>query len=1273
MKKRISLLLIISILISMMMPVSAKVLKDDVKGHWAEEVISELLFNGVASGYEDDTFLPDKQINIDEFLVFVTRSLGYYIDVAETGYWAQNVLDKAQELGLLSEMMDNCARPITREEACYIITKAYMVAEKTDAIGASDAMAVTSAYTTAVSSAYQAGIISGYEDGSFRPQGNLTRAEACQVIVKGVAYDPDAGLPFEKLVFTPDQVLEENSPWKFYVAGNGENLRSTYAECKISAENDTVVASYDGTAIIPNITWSKSGVKDEGVYLRPEADHLVATKKGNMILEFTAPRGANYKFSFSCHNVGTDVVGGDGAAVSLSFYGPNNDEDLTSVGSFGIPVSKKQPDEVSYSEVVKLRRGQSVAIRFKANIDGYGDKLKMFYKVETTQEEGKIYTNNGKMGLLPVPPAKKLLQSAPYQKDMVWYGVDGGYFTTEYSKEAHTVLKKYIPNLGSIPQAGKPELISEATKWYTEQGIPTFIQLFGYGDVYKYYTETDSWEYGWDGTVAHPTSGVGLANTGHAASKASKGLWDWTERVARSANRSGFGGYGYMDLVWLYTFGIGNATHNPQTIQAFRDALNGVDEGLLLELDGQDVLYHFEDYAKYYFGSMLTPQDLGLNSWDEYSPGTQAEYLAEPDKDWTPWNALRTALMSYTYLRYAQHIANVNQEEGGMSQVLPNPEDAGNAVDELFLCSLKNLDLMTSEFFRDPYYVDGAYSRYDYFTSRQSEQNSLGIVFECGHGGNAGAYYDNPIAWAIVYESTAGSGMDHVEVDFLVQNRTTLANNGTDKFFRDRYQNGISFALGYNHAREDGVKPYQPQFTAVSSRRVNSPWGDEFAVWEWGSAYRGCPEWMLSKEGYIFDGIAEDGIMRLAPEQKLVVYAPDGPNKYHFDYVMERLESGDYQNLMVNAVNFWRIVDEKWNKKTMQELYPQYAFNELADITLSGNITDLKGNIIAENIHAESTKLWTSEEYEPVLMMGDYPVLVKKQVGNGTMYACCLDPNQVKNYDIVATVYTYVFDQLGIEKNWETIETYGELCEGYEDLGVVNAQGGFEKNASVRLYENGDLKVVGVQTPHARYFCKKEDMLSQQTVPYQLKNAKTTVKARLEPNTEYHYVAMPSGMKGAVVTDGDGFAEFSFENTSYEIFYCLPASTENDVKISERAEKLNVWWDSLSWDGNIQVNDTVAPTTVVSVSGKETDGIYSGSVTVKLNASDTENGSGVSMLSYSVDGGDYVNITNRSVIKAGYITETVSVKEPGKHTICYQATDARGNVESTGTIGFEIR
>lgn len=206
---------------------SAQITFSDVKENdWYYRDVMDLFNYGIVNGYEDGTFKGNNKLTKAQFVkMFVTAVL--YDHPVDNDYWAKEFIFKAQLMGMiekkeiLAETYDN---PITREEIANICAKLFQADDKylTDAYKAfigtkiSDNIAkdgiknykdeivrfnekvnddfekykvyikdignITPEYKQNVFKIYSLGILGGYPDGTFKPEGVLTRAEAAVVI-----------------------------------------------------------------------------------------------------------------------------------------------------------------------------------------------------------------------------------------------------------------------------------------------------------------------------------------------------------------------------------------------------------------------------------------------------------------------------------------------------------------------------------------------------------------------------------------------------------------------------------------------------------------------------------------------------------------------------------------------------------------------------------------------------------------------------------------------------------------------------------------------------------------------------------------------------------------------------------------------------------------------------------------------------------------------------------------------------------------------------------
>ncbi|WP_337100489.1 S-layer homology domain-containing protein [Paenibacillus sp. YIM B09110] len=166
----------------------------DIKGHWAEAGIRDLVQTGAIDGYPDLTFKPNYSITRAEFVSILVKALGLtapdssaYDDT--TDHWAKDSIGTAAALGIVTGFEDHAFRPndlITREQMAVIVVRALRLNVSSKSVSFVDASAVSSWATEGIAAAAENGLINGYEDGAFRAKMNTTRAEAVVVILKAM-------------------------------------------------------------------------------------------------------------------------------------------------------------------------------------------------------------------------------------------------------------------------------------------------------------------------------------------------------------------------------------------------------------------------------------------------------------------------------------------------------------------------------------------------------------------------------------------------------------------------------------------------------------------------------------------------------------------------------------------------------------------------------------------------------------------------------------------------------------------------------------------------------------------------------------------------------------------------------------------------------------------------------------------------------------------------------------------------------------------------------
>lgn len=168
----------------------------------ADDETTENTVLGFVSGYPDGTFRPDAQTTRAEFLTMLVTALGDY-DKEETytastfadvsaDDWFGNVVAYAQETGLVKGYEDNTFRPddnITRAEAAAMTASAMGLTADATTSSFTD---VTGWAVPHVEALAKLGILSGDGDGTFRPDDNIIRCEAVTIVAHAIGFDADS-------------------------------------------------------------------------------------------------------------------------------------------------------------------------------------------------------------------------------------------------------------------------------------------------------------------------------------------------------------------------------------------------------------------------------------------------------------------------------------------------------------------------------------------------------------------------------------------------------------------------------------------------------------------------------------------------------------------------------------------------------------------------------------------------------------------------------------------------------------------------------------------------------------------------------------------------------------------------------------------------------------------------------------------------------------------------------------------------------------------------
>lgn len=169
------------------------VFSDMTSSHWAYGTIDAMCGYGLTKGYPDGSFKPTATVTCGEFVKMVATaySSGNNLTNSKTGHWALNYYNFLEDKGVVSGWViseNELKLAITREQMAYVIaqmtSEVITDAEVVNYVKGKLSDIEGSPYKTSIVKAYAQGFLSGYPDGTFKPKGTLTRAEAAAVVAR---------------------------------------------------------------------------------------------------------------------------------------------------------------------------------------------------------------------------------------------------------------------------------------------------------------------------------------------------------------------------------------------------------------------------------------------------------------------------------------------------------------------------------------------------------------------------------------------------------------------------------------------------------------------------------------------------------------------------------------------------------------------------------------------------------------------------------------------------------------------------------------------------------------------------------------------------------------------------------------------------------------------------------------------------------------------------------------------------------------------------------
>lgn len=160
--------------------------------HWAYSSVQKMQAKGIVKGYPDGSFGPSKTVTYGEFIkmaVVAVKGTDDITNAKDATHWASGYYKYAIENGIFHSGQiaeKQLGSTIPRDDMALICANAANLSEVNmkDIADKIPDVDKTTRNEYQITQAYAEGLITGYEDGSFHPQGTLTRAEASTVILR---------------------------------------------------------------------------------------------------------------------------------------------------------------------------------------------------------------------------------------------------------------------------------------------------------------------------------------------------------------------------------------------------------------------------------------------------------------------------------------------------------------------------------------------------------------------------------------------------------------------------------------------------------------------------------------------------------------------------------------------------------------------------------------------------------------------------------------------------------------------------------------------------------------------------------------------------------------------------------------------------------------------------------------------------------------------------------------------------------------------------------
>lgn len=435
-------------------------------------------------------------------------------------------------------------------------------------------------------------------------------------------------------------------------------------------------------------------------------------------------------------------------------------------------------------------------------------------------------------------------------------------------------------------------------------GVPSMGENQDAWDFNTDITRAQAWCVRFDGESNNITPNK--YDTGHSACFNHPEYIDMQKRRIDAVVSAGYTRYTFIDYIMPY-FG-GRWGYSPSDIIAYRSALNGTDGGLLLKADGGGTVkkIYFWDYYMDYTGIKLNPSDVGINSWNEYTPVSNEDLAWNGKKEDRRNFNLFISLYHYSWLKFLDTIGNYYSEQSnglGKIWIIPNPEDIYTGVDYIYAGRLANLGGNLCEYFGNPGFLEAIYRSGRYLSSDYKKTNTLlGPVLETNAGGHGTPYYDPWVSYAVAYDLYAAMNATVTKNDFLQNQSFEEQTDPKNTYAYDRFRDVAVKQIAFDNYKSDKLQYKKSEIAVMQQRNMNRLRSSIFHsleatphIWE------GSASIALSALGYSYDQIDTISYSPVEEYNTLFLGVSDLPNT-----TVKRLQSwllSNKKNTIIMSAN----------------------------------------------------------------------------------------------------------------------------------------------------------------------------------------------------------------------------------------------------------------------------------------------------------------------------------------------------------------------------------